>query len=180
MLLTHNELTNAVAEGYIENVKPNQINAASIDLTLGSVLWYENQGRVVDLANKKSISLTKHTLTKEQPTYGLHPGQFILASTEQVFHLPNWIAAEYKLKSSMARNGLGHLLAGWCDPGWNDSVLTLELKNETEHHHLIVKLGMPIGQIVLWRGATVPDHASYATRGSYNKDRKATPSKGLR
>ena len=36
------------------------------------------------------------------------------------------------------------------------------------------------GQIVFWRGRAVPAQASYATRGQYNHDRTATPSKGLR
>ena len=33
--LTHNELTKLINDGAIEGVKPEQINGASIDLTLG-------------------------------------------------------------------------------------------------------------------------------------------------
>jgi len=35
VILTHNELTKLINDGAIEGVKPEQINGASIDLTLG-------------------------------------------------------------------------------------------------------------------------------------------------
>ena len=114
------------------------------------------------------------------PEYVLRPGDFALAHTREIFHLPDDIAIEYKLKSSLARAGLGHLLAGWGDPGWHGAALTLELVNHLQVHDLILRPGMPIGQVVFWRGRAVPAHASYATRGQYNGDTTVTPSKGLR
>jgi dCTP deaminase len=123
----------------------------------------------------------------EDTSIELMPGDWCLATTQQRFHLPDGIifdvdfsvAAEYKLKSSMARNGLNHLLAGWCDPGWNNAELTLELHNINKYYSLKLCTGMKIGQIVLWRGEKVPDHASYATKGRYNNQAGATASKGV-
>jgi dCTP deaminase len=198
-LQTYDDLRRLVAAGAITGVDPKRINAASIDLTLGTTIQVEARGRhePVDLANKESIKMREITMGPDG--YVLQPGEFILAHTDEVFHLPTGqrpeivsgqqdqpmleyrpaIAGEYKLKSSMARNALGHLLAGWCDPGWSGSVLTLELKNESLYHPLRIRPGMAIGQIVLWVGAPVPPEGSYATKGRYNGDLSATASRGI-
>ena len=67
----------------------------------------------------------------------LQSGEFCLAETLELFNLPDDISCQFVLKSSRARSGLNHLLAGWCDPGWHGSKLTLDaLKNERLHHAL--------------------------------------------
>lgn len=180
-LLTHDELIVLVEEGVIQNCDPSQVNAASIDITLGNVVWSEGRSRfndLIDLAKKETPLMMSWDISDS--SFDLSPGEFILASSREVFHLPNSIAAEYKLKSSLARAGLDHLNAGWADPGWHGSVLTLELKNVLQRHTLRLRPGMKIGQMVFFRGETVPDHASYAVRGSYNGDKAATPSKGVK
>ena len=73
--------------------------------------------------------------TEDDP-FMLQSGEFCLAETLELFNLPDDISCQFVLKSSRARDGLNHLLAGWCDPGWNGSKLTLELKNERLHHAL--------------------------------------------
>ena len=171
MLLTHDELIVLVREGVIQNCDTSQVNAASIDITLGNSIWYENLDSnrdVVDLANKITPSMSYWDITDN--VFDIEPGGFVLASSREVFSLPNNIAAEYKLKSSLARSGLDHLNAGWADPGWHGSVLTLELNNVLQRHTLRLRPGMKIGQMVFFRGETVPDHASYAVRVSYNGD----------
>jgi deoxycytidine triphosphate deaminase len=112
--------------------------------------------------------------------YVLRPREFILGHSREEFNLPDDIAAEYKLKSSLARAGLGHALAGWCDPGWHGSHLTLELFNSLRHHSLILREGMKIGQMVFFRGKPVPSDRGYRARGQYNGDRGAVASKGVR
>ena len=100
----------------------------------------------------------------------LFPGQFMLAQSIEVFNLPNNVSAEYKLKSSMARVGLEHLTAGWADAGWSNSVLTLELKNMTQHHPIRIRPGDTIGQMTFFEHEEVPQDRSYSTRGRYNGD----------
>ena len=180
-LLTYTELTELVEQGVIEGVRPEHINGASIDLTLGNNLFQEAPRRYkwCDLAKKEAPPMIPMDRDLDGG-WSLYPGEFVLASTKEIFHLPANIAAEYKLKSSLACAGLNHLLAGWCDPGWTDATLTLELKNELKHTILKLRPGMKIGQIVLWRGEPVPEHASYAARGQYNGQREAQPSKGVR
>ena len=97
-------------------------------------------------------------------------GEFVLASTVEVFNLPADISAEFRLKSSGARSGLNNLFACHCDPGWHESALTLELKNELRYHSIILTAGMPIGQMLFHRVKPVPAHKDYSVRGRYNKD----------
>ena len=99
----------------------------------------------------------------------LQPGDFVLAETLEMFHLPEDVAALFVLKSSMARAGLEHSQAGFADPHWHGSVLTLELKNITAHHTLLLKPGMRIGQMVFFRVAPVPESKGYGVKGAYNR-----------
>lgn len=180
-LLSYHQLEDLVASGVIE-VDPSLINGASIDITLGDKIMIEDTRSFidgpVDLMAKESLSMTEVDISKVG--YILNPGEFILATTIEKFNLPNCIAAEYKLKSSLARSGLQHLLAGWCDPGWNNSHLTLELKNVTRNHHLLLKPGMKIGQMVFWLCDNVPEERSYAKVGQYNDQETVTGNKGVR
>ena len=181
-ILTYNELVRLVEDGHIENVDPEQINGASIDLTLGDEFWREGvpcdfNEHVVDLKAKDTPGM----VFQKSDTISLVPGEFCLAATREVFHLPDDIAAHYMLKSSLARAGMGHLFAGFADPTWSGSVLTLEFKNELLHHSLKLTAGMKCGQMVFFRGSSpVPSQHSYAARGQYNNDKKAQPSKGVR
>lgn len=169
-LLSYNRLVQLVEDGVITNVSPEQINSTSIDITLGDTVLYEDR----PLGGEGFVALRdRHPLEVVEQLDGifyLEPGQFILAQSEQKFFLPNNISAEYKLKSSMARIGLEHLSSGWCDAGWNNSVLTLELKNMTQYHTIMLQKGDKIGQMVFFEHEPVPHERSYAVRGRYNND----------
>jgi dCTP deaminase len=183
-LLTYTELCQIVEQGVIQGVEPGRINAASIDVCLGDTLLREDwaQGvarKTVDLAAKQTPSMVEVDL-KEAGSYELKPGEFVLASTRELFFLPNDLACEFRLKSSIARAGLDQALAVWCDPGWYGSALTLELHNNLRSHWLMLRPGLPIGQMVFWRGQMVPAHASYARRGQYCGDRSTQASRGVR
>jgi deoxycytidine triphosphate deaminase len=102
-LITYSGLVELVDRGVIEGVEPGRINAASIDVTLGDVIWIEdaNHGGTVDLARK----FVPNMIRVEMPPDGfeLQPGEFCLAQTREMFNLPDDIAFEFKLKSSGAR-----------------------------------------------------------------------------
>lgn len=168
------ELMALVVRGVITNVDPEYVNAASIDITLGPKVLREKvltDPRRISLAKREPLNMTEMDCTQG---IVLRPGDFILAQSEQVFHLPDDISAEYKLKSSMARIGLNHCLAGWCDAGWNGSVLTLELQNITKNHFIELKRGDRIGQMIFFQHRKVPADRSYAARGRYNNDTETT------
>jgi len=170
-MLSYLELVELVHNGVITEVTPERINAASIDLTLGSTIFVEKpnfKNRVVDLAATPRQYPDFRQIEMTEEGYLMYPGCFLLAATQQVFNLPNYIQANYFLNSSLARAGLNAALAMMCDPGWHGSHLTLELTNWTEHHPLRIRPGMKIGQMVFNRVTPVPEHRSYSTVGSYN------------
>ena len=80
----------------------------------------------------------------------------------------------------MARAGLNHLNAGYCDPAWHGSALTMEYHNTLRHHTLVMRPGDKCGQMYFFRGEMVPELASYAVRGQYNGDGGVQASKGVR
>ena len=171
MLLNHDEIQLLLNEGVVENSGTEYINQTSLDITLGAEIIEETAdkyGTPLNLRNRESFS---SRATKIGLGYSLHPGQFVLASSQQIFNLPDYISAEYKLKSSMARTGLEHLNAGWCDPGWHGSCLTLELKNMLNAHSILLHEGDRIGQVVFFKHNRVRRDKSYATVGRYNNDK---------
>ena len=173
MVLNSEEILKLIEEGILLNANPDAISSASIDLHIGGTILKESPFyTVINYRNgeKKGDPLTTYAIEIPAKGFILEPGEFILAHTIEVFNLPRWLSGEYKLKSSMARIGIDHANAGWCDAGWNGSALTLEIKNQTQHHAIRIRKGDPIGQMVFYPHKQVPEHRSYAVRGSYNGD----------
>lgn len=154
----------------VERYHPGLVNPASLDLRLGDRLQVEQRWS----RQMRTIDISNHTARRP---YWLKPGHFVLGETREVFNLPDNIATQFVLKSSRAREGLEHLLAGYCDPGWNGSVLTLELHNSRRLHAVPLWPGLAIGQMVFHRMSSRPLE-SYAKTGRYNGDREVTGSKG--
>lgn len=178
-LLSYSRLVQLVEQGVISNVKPEQINSSSIDICLGTKFFTEDcnvyEGHhYVSLSERKPLRMSEWEFDELHQEFILAPGEFVLAHSRETFNLPNNISAEYKLKSSMARIGIEHLNAGWCDAGWNGSVLTLELKNMTRNHHISLRAGDRIGQMVFFEHEPVPEGKCYASRGRYNGDSTVT------
>lgn len=122
--------------------------------------------------------LTRMVEVDAAEAFVLHPGEFVLASTYEVFGLPDDLAARLEGKSSLGRLGLlTHSTAGWIDPGFAGHV-TLELSNVAT---LPIKLwpGMKIGQMCLFRTSSPAEYpygsARYESR--YQDQRGPTPSR---
>lgn len=146
------------------------VNPASLDVRLGDRLLIESA------AGPELVPYPLADHSQERP-YLLVPGQFVLAETLETFNIPGNLAAQFVLKSSRAREGIEHLLAGYIDPGFHGSVLTLELHNSRQLHSVAIWPGMRIGQIVFRRLAGVPLR-SYRETGRYNGDRTVQASRG--
>lgn len=149
---------------------PELQNPASLDVTLGERLMIEVPHR----PELQIHGISHHT---QADPYWLEPGQFCLAETREIFNLPDHVAAQFVLKSSRAREGLEHLLAGYCDPGWHGSRLTLELSNARKLHPIALWPGLKIGQMVFHLISGEPDR-SYAVTGRYNRDLQVQASRG--
>lgn len=154
----------------VEPFDPALVNPASLDVRLGDTLLIES----AESPELIPYSLAHHSQAKP---YMQRRGQFVLGQTMERFNIPKDIAAQFLLKSSRAREGLNHLLAGFIDPGFHGSVLTLELHNVRQLHPVALWPGMRIGQIVFHRMSAEPQ-ACYAQTGRYNNDTTVQGSRG--
>jgi len=169
MILSDTEIHDLIEQGMVQHYQPELINPASLDLRLGDLIMLES------VESHQMIPLSIKDYTAEHP-YQLVPGQFILAQTMEVFHMPEDIAGLFFLKSSRAREGYENLHAGYADPGWHGSALTLELKNARQLQSLPIYPELKIGQMVFFRMSKRPA-LSYAQVGHYNNDKLVSASK---
>lgn len=140
--------------------RPDLVNPASIDVTLGTELLIE----VSDQKELVRIDISDRT---EDDPYILMPKEFVLAHTMESFNIPVGLSAQFVLKSSRAREGFTNALAGWADPGWHGSKLTLELNNIRRHWSLPLYPNMKIGQMIFFHMSSTPIH-DYSVTGRYN------------
>ena len=142
MILPDHELRQWAQNGGIEPYEPDNINPASVDLRIAPQYIFLNSG------NKA-----------ESDAILLLPGAPILATTIEYVRIPPDCAAVLYLKSSMARKGLDHALAGFVDPGF-EGELTMELH---AHRPLILHAEQRVIQLVLYRLSS-PAEKPYAGR----------------
>jgi dCTP deaminase len=168
-ILCDHEIHSLAEAGMVQNYEKTLLNPASLDLRLGNSVMLES------VQSPSLIPLDIGRYSVEHP-YELVPGQFVLAQTIEIFHMPEDIAGLFFLKSSRAREGYENLHAGYADPGWSGSSLTLELKNARQLHPLPIYPGLKIGQMVFFRMSSQPA-TSYAKVGHYNNDASVSASK---
>lgn len=156
MPLVNWEIEQAVMYGRIginpynqERVQPN-----SYDVCLGNdfqvMLPGTGEDSVVSPFDRGSIVAAFQHVSA--PYIIIEPGQLILGTTMERLSLPNDIVAFLTGKSSLGRLGLDiHKTAGWVDAGFVGE-LTLELHN-CGQRSILLKAGMPIGQLVFFDGA---------------------------
>lgn len=166
MYLNHSQIKQLIRYGHMQRTDPDCINAASLDLRLGREVMVETRdGSIVDYRKRQPLDMVTISLPDEGIV--ILPGQFFLAHTIEICNFPDDLAALFRIKSSMGRIGLEHMDAGWVDPGFHGS-LTLEFKNMTQYHSILLRPGDKIGQLVFMRGEAVSADQSYAARGNYN------------
>ena len=156
-------------KGLVEPFDQELINPASLDVRLGENILIEQP---------ESPEFVPHSIaghTKEEP-FMLQPHEFILAETFECFSVPNVVAGQLALKSSRAREGIEHLMAGYVDPGFKGR-LTLELQNARSMHAVALWPGMRIGQIVFHKMSLLPNK-DYSVTGRYQGDLQVQASKG--
>jgi dCTP deaminase len=138
----------------IEPFTVEQLNPASYDLQIGPIAMVEHiNGNLVELELRDGIIIG--------------PGERCLAQSMEKFNIPSHVAANILLKSSRAREGWDHAFAGWCDPGWHGSVLTLELRNTNRYRTLILTEGMLMVQMIFHTLDREPNHLY---KGKYNNN----------
>ena len=164
MILPDTRLAINGKAGMIQPFNPDHLSAASYDLTLTDHILVES---VDDNANGWI------EVNIDQP-YPVKPKQFILASTEEVISIPPNLCAQVVLRSSAARAGWNHALAGWIDPGFSGQI-TLELTNQLQLHDLEVYAGQRLLQLVVHQLVS-PPQTLYGVKGNYQHQRRVTRS----
>ena len=175
-LLGAPELHEVINKGYLD-AKHEFVNAASIDIRIGdSVLLEDHANGVVDIDKKENLNWKEVMIPDEGLV--ISPGQFFLAHSVEEFNLPDNLSGQFILRSSMARCGINHLLAGWADAGFHSSKLTFEFHNVTSHHSLRIRKGMRVGQMIFSEHSPAGDN-SYAIKGRYNNSSSVVASHGV-
>lgn len=169
MILCDTEIRALCEQGLVTPYDPGLVNPASLDVRLGCDLLVE----VDEWPMMIPVDISGYT---QEVPYFLQPHEFVLGCTEETFYFPSDIAGQFALKSSRARSGIEHLMAGYCDPGWRGSKLTLELQNARSKHTVPIWPGMRIGQIVFHRMSQTPA-VDYSITGHYNNDKTVKASK---
>lgn len=136
MIYVDRQLRAWARSGGVEPFTESHVNVASIDLCLGSTF--------IDLESD-----TKY-INKAEIT--IKPGDAILATTNEFISMPSNAVGVVYLKSSLARQGLDHALAGYCDCGFKGQ-LTLELHS---HRPITLRAGQRVIQLVLHQ-TEIPD-----------------------
>jgi dCTP deaminase len=155
------------------------IQPSSVDLHIDRFfrVFRNHTMRVIDVKEPME-ELTELVEIKEDDLFILHPGEFVLGSTQERVALPDDLVARLEGKSSLGRLGLLiHSTAGFVDAGW-DGHLTLELSN-VANLPITLYPGMKIGQISFLR-MTTPAESPYGSKSvgsKYQGQRGPTPSR---
>ena len=169
MILHDREIQRLIQqERMIEPFELELLNPASLDLRLGDNI-------MVEVEHTPELQLQSIAHCSADNPYWLAPGEFALAETRETFNMPNDVCGMFCLKSSRAREGYEHSHAGFADPEWCGSKLTLELVNARRLHSLPLYPGLKIGQMIFVITAGIP-RISYAEAGHYNNQPRVMPS----
>ena len=181
MILSDHTIKEELAAGriIIDPLDEGCVQPSSVDLHLDRFfrVFVNHHTRVIDVKLRQD-DLTQAVEMNDDEPFILHPGEFVLGSTQEVVGVPDDLVARLEGKSSLGRLGLViHSTAGFVDAGF-EGHLTLELSNLAT---LPITLypGMKIGQISFLRMTTAADnpYGSTVIRSKYKGQRGPTPSR---
>src|ERR1700757_5453967 len=181
VLLAHRDPRAECSAGRLGNAPYSHplVQPSSIDVRLDCMFRVFNNTRYTHIdPAKQQDELTSLVEPIEGEPFVLHPGEFVLGSTLELFTLPDDLAGRLEGKSSLGRLGLlTHSTAGFIDPGFSGHI-TLELSNVA---NLPITLwpGMKIGQLCILRLTSPAEHPYGSARvgSKYQGQRGPTPSR---
>ena len=138
MLLSGDEIREEVESNRlgIEPLTPDNIQPASIDLTLHSILRINRDEPVRGIAlDPELLDVSDHIMRYTDEVdlstgrWRFTPGKFVIGMTHEAVSLPLDLAGRVEGRSRLARLGVGvHITAPKIDPGFNNRI-TLEMFN---------------------------------------------------
>jgi dCTP deaminase len=148
-VLSDGTIRRLVEDGRIklEPWDPSMVQPASVDLRLGMSfrVFHNHKLPAIDLAQPPQ-GMTELVEVMPDQSFVIHPGEFVLGTTQEWVELPDDIVARIEGKSSLGRLGLiVHATAGFVDPGFKGT-LTLEITNLTRVP-IVLWPGKPIAQL---------------------------------
>jgi dCTP deaminase len=174
-ILSDRDLRRALASGEvvcgdIDDDAPfgSRIQPSSIDVNLTTredgLMGYPSDVHFIDPENPPVMVQREWRRIRGERVYRILPGEFLLASTDECIALGRALVARLDGRSTIGRLGLFvHVSAGYIDPGWGSrqpggAPITLELFNAAPRS-IILRPGMPIGQLVVYRATSTVDVA---------------------
>ena len=110
MVLSDRDIKKALRSGHIKiTPRPNlvtQLGSCMIDLRLGNVYRVFNHSKTpyIDPTNPKTLEgLTSEVRIKDNDSFTLHPGEFILAITKEYVEMPDDLTGRLEGRSSIGR-----------------------------------------------------------------------------
>ena len=136
MILSDRDIKKAVTSNRIKitprPVWNTQLGSCALDLRLGTVYQVFDHSRTpyIDPQDPKTLSnITTKIRVKKGDAFTLHPGEFILAVTQEYISMPDDLAGRLEGRSSIGRLGVVvHSTAATIDAGFRGNI-TLELAN---------------------------------------------------
>ena len=172
-ILGYTEINELIDEGVIEFADRKNVNPASLNVSLGPIFLEESRdNEAVSGVHHGCLSFAKRespAFYKRTGSTVLSPGAFCLASIVEKLNLPCDIIGHLLLRSSAARMGIEHSLAGFADPNFNGH-LTLEVQNILRFHSIKLVAGDQICQLIFHRIHPVPAGNCYKGKYSFSAD----------
>lgn len=136
MVLSDRDIRKALEFGKIKvTPAPNldeQLGSCTLDLRLGTVfrVFNQNTSPYIDPQDPATLKdLTNEVTVENGKPFTLHPGEFVLAMTDEFVELPDDLTASLEGRSSIGRLGVVvHSTAANVDAGFRGNI-TLELAN---------------------------------------------------
>ena len=136
MILSDRDIKKYIKEGKIKiNPRPDfkeQFGPCSVDLRLGKFFRKFKRAEIPYIDLKADVPFER-IMMKIKPAPGkpliMHPGDFVIAHTEETIEISPDLAARMDGRSSLARLGIViHVTAARFDPGWKGKAV-MELGN---------------------------------------------------
>lgn len=153
-----------------------RVGPASLDLCLGDEFIKQRAGRSISVRDESANECWYPAVTLEEgEEITICPGDFILAETVQVVHMPDDVSGMVAARSTYGRIGLqvcGN--AGFVDPGFHGSI-TLELHNVGACPIRLIR-GERVMQLIMWRtdGPCARPYGSASLGSQYQGQRGPT------
>lgn len=201
MALSDREILKQIREGniIISPFNPEQLATSSYDVTLGSYFFRE-QRQPFDVYNIWSKEETQKVwgnvhqaeraedvlpktfkfgdgITGDDLVILIHPGETILAHTQEFIGGRNIITTMMKARSSLGRSFIEICkCAGWGDVGFFNR-WTMEITNNSRYYSIPLVVGRRIAQIVFFNTGPILER-SYSEQGKYQNDDNLETLKG--